>query len=160
MRESLFPEHRIVSVSSKLYSSGLIKLERLMSPLLEFISRIGQGQLIRKQIAYILRLSCHLDAHILYQALDTFNNSLMNDIKQHHRKPDEKNYPTPAHPTLTETTALLQSCGFNNPLDQVKTNINTIIFFHFRINCFLFSYKIILNNHYFIRIVYNLYFCR
>ena len=54
------------------------KVENLMLPLLKFMRIIGQGQLIRRQIAFLLQFNCQMDAHLLYQSLDTFNHTLMN----------------------------------------------------------------------------------
>ena len=120
MRQSLFPEHRIVAATSKLYTSGVAELEKLMSPILLCLCRIGQGQLIRRQIAYTLQLGCQTDAHMLYQTLDTFNTSLMNDVVQHYRQPDTSPYPKSENPVLAETAALLQACGLEDPFDKVR----------------------------------------
>ena len=140
MRQSLFPEHRVVSVKSKLYTSGVRKLEKLMAPILLFISRIGQGQLIRRQIAYTLQLGCQLDAHMLYQTLDTFNTSLMNDVIQHYRHPDASPYPTNENPILVETATLLQACGFEDPLEKVTYVPNCFYDFIQFIEFFKFIY--------------------
>jgi WASH complex subunit strumpellin len=90
-----------------------------MPPLLAFIRRIGQGQLIRRQIAYALQFGCQLDAHVLYQALDTFNESLLNDMKQHYRNPEKHPHPAKNNPLLVETTALLEACGLDDPLHKI-----------------------------------------
>ena len=49
------------------------KMEPLMPSMLKHVCRIGQSQLIRRQMAFSLRFGCQLDAHLLFQALDTFN---------------------------------------------------------------------------------------
>ena len=95
-----------------------------MAPILLFICRIGQGQLIRRQIAYTLQLGCQLDAHMLYQTLDTFNTSLMNDVIQHYRHPEASPYPSNENPILVETATLLQACGLEDPLDKVNFEQN------------------------------------
>ena len=97
-----------------------------MAPILQFICRIGQGQLIRRQIAYTLQLGCQLDAHMLYQTLDTFNTSLMNDVIQHYRHPEASPYPTNENPILVETATLLQACGLEDPLDKVTFEQNRL----------------------------------
>jgi len=48
-------------------------MEPLMPSMLKHVCRIGQSQLIRRQMAFSLRFGCQLDAHLLFQALDTFN---------------------------------------------------------------------------------------
>lgn len=120
MRESLFPEYRVVAATSKLYIAGAAKLDKLMDPLLAFLCRIGQGQLIRRQIAYSLQFGCQLDAHLLFQALDTFNTSLLNDVLKHYRQPDKYPYPPGKSPLLPETAALLEACGLDDPLHKVS----------------------------------------
>ena len=80
------------------------KVENLMLPLLKFMRIIGQGQLIRRQIAHLLQFNCQMDAHLLYQSLDTFNHSLMNEIRKHYQDPDKFPYPSNDNMILYETT--------------------------------------------------------
>jgi hypothetical protein len=91
-----------------------------MLPLLKSIRRIGQTQLIRRQIANLLQFECQLDAFQLHQSLLAFDRGLMNDITGHYRNP-EKPYPDPAtgNPLLFETTSLLEACGLDNPLHKI-----------------------------------------
>lgn len=96
------------------------KVEKLMLPLLKSIRRIGQTQLIRRQIANLLQFECQLDAFQLHQSLLAFDRGLMNDITNHYRNP-EKPYPDPAtgNPLLFETTSLLEACGLDDPLHKI-----------------------------------------
>ena len=87
MRETLFPENRIVASTSKLYIAGAAQLEEIMGPILKTLTRIGQNQLLRKQISCSLQLGCQLDGQMLHQSLDTFNTALVNDVLKHYRKP-------------------------------------------------------------------------
>lgn len=104
----------------KLYANAMKKVEHLMLPLLICIRKIGQGQLIRRQIANMLQFGCQLDAHLLYQALDTFNRSLVNEIQRHYAQPMEHPaYPDKENPLLHETAALLEACGLDDPLYKI-----------------------------------------
>jgi WASH complex subunit strumpellin len=105
---------------AKLYGNAMKKVEKLMLPLLKSIRRIGQTQLIRRQIANLLQFECQLDAFQLHQSLLAFDRGLMNDITSHYRNP-EKPYPDPAtgNPLLFETTSLLEACGLDNPLHKI-----------------------------------------
>eukprot|EP01035_Chromulina_nebulosa_P017771 gene17771-23373_t len=119
VRESLFPEYKVVPNASKTYGNPLKKTERLMLPLLQFIRRIGQAQLIRRQIASQLQWGCQLDAHLLHQALDTLNNAVMSDVRQHYRDlnkpyPDKNN-----NPLLFELSLLTEACGLDDPLHKI-----------------------------------------
>jgi len=83
------------------------KVENLMLPLLKFMRIIGQGQLIRRQIAFLLQFNCQMDAHLLYQSLDTFNHTLMNEIRRHYHEPEKYSYPSSDNMILYETTVMM-----------------------------------------------------
>jgi WASH complex subunit strumpellin len=83
------------------------KVENLMLPLLKFMRIIGQGQLIRRQIAFLLQFNCQMDAHLLYQSLDTFNHTLMNEIRRHYHEPKKYSYPSSDNMILYETTVMM-----------------------------------------------------
>jgi WASH complex subunit strumpellin len=119
VREQLFPEHRVLPNAAKIYSTAIKKVEKLMLPLLKYIRRIGQGQLIRRQISSVLQFNCQLDAHLLHSALDTFNRGLVNDIYRHYRNPEKFPYPSNENPLMFETTSLLESCGMDDPLHKI-----------------------------------------
>ena len=69
IRDALHPTCRSPSEAAKLYAGSLKKLEKLMSPTLRVILRIGQAQLIRRQLSHVLHFSCRLDANILFQVM-------------------------------------------------------------------------------------------
>lgn len=118
VRDGLYPELRVSPSASKLYANAMKKVENLMLPILKFVRKIGQGQLIRRQISNLLQFGCQLDAHLLYQALDTFNKGLVNDVKKHYADPS-KPYPSKDNNLLVETTALLEACGMDDPMCKI-----------------------------------------
>jgi WASH complex subunit strumpellin len=97
------------------------KVENLMLPLLKSLRRIGQTQLVRRQIANLLQFECQLDAFKLNQSLGAFDRGLMNDIRNHYRAPDKYPYPDPStgNPLLVETGSLLEACGLDDPLHKI-----------------------------------------
>lgn len=119
VREALFPEYRTVSNATKLYANAMKKVEKLMLPLLKHIRRIGQSQLIRRQISNVLQFGCQLDAHLLHQALDTFSRGLITDVRRHYQQPDKYSYPSEGNPLLPETAALCEACGLDDPLSKI-----------------------------------------
>ena len=119
VREALHPEHRTPPNATKLYANAIKKVEGMMLTLLKCIRKIGQGQLIRRQIANLLQFGCQLDAHALYQALDTFNRALVNEVKRHYAQPDKHPYPQRDNPLLFETTVLLEACGLDDPMHKI-----------------------------------------
>lgn len=120
MRTQLFPQYRMVTNPAKFYSAIVKKFEYAMLPMLVYIRRIGQGLLIRKQINNVLKLSCQLDAHMLHQALDSFNRGLLNDIRRHYENPEKfPAYPPKENPVLYEMTNLLEACGLDDPVQKI-----------------------------------------
>lgn len=59
-----------------------------------------------------------MDAHILYQALDTFNRALLGDVRQHYLDPTRP-CPSQDSPLLFETTVLLEACGLDDPMHKI-----------------------------------------
>ena len=105
--------------ASKLYSSAIKKVEKLMLPLLKHIRKIGQGQLIRRQIAHLLQFSCQMDAQLLFQNLDALNTGIMTEIRKHYRQPDKFPYPNEDNPLLAEAAQLAEACGLDDPMDKI-----------------------------------------
>lgn len=68
VRDALHPMNRIPPNATKLYASAMKRVEHLMLPLLKCVRKIGQGQLIRRQIANLLQFGCQMDAHLLFHA--------------------------------------------------------------------------------------------
>ena len=144
MRETLFPENRIVAATSKLYIAGAAHLELIMGPMLKILTRIGQNQLLRKQISCSLQLGCQLDGQILQQSLNTFNTALINDVLKHYRKPFNHPYPdsistgasafnnnnndinAEKNSLLVETSALLEACGLDDSFEKVCMHMRSL----------------------------------
>lgn len=105
--------------ASKLYANAMKKVEGLMLFLLQSIRKVGQGQLIRRQIANLLQFGCQLDAHLLYQNLDTFNESVLTEVKKHYSNPEKYPMPAKTNPLFFETTVLLEASGLDDPLQKI-----------------------------------------
>jgi WASH complex subunit strumpellin len=119
VREAMYPEYKVLPNATKLYSGAMKKVEKLMGPILRTICCLGQGQLIRRQIANLLQFGCQMDAHLLFQALDTFNHGVVNEIKRHYRNPEKHPYPKKENPLLFETNSLLEACGMDDPMQKI-----------------------------------------
>lgn len=113
----MFPEYKVPLNSTKLYLNGIKKVESLLFPTLQTIRNIGQCQLLRRQIANMLQFSSQLDAHLLHQALDTFNKALLADMQLQISKPTSS-FPSNS-PLLAETASLVEACGLDNPLEKI-----------------------------------------
>lgn len=139
VRSALYPEHKIPENASKLYINAVKKVENLLLPVLRIVRKIGQGQLLRRQICNLLEFGCQLDAHLLYQALDTFNRGLVKDIKKHYLQPDSP-YPSEDSPLLGETTALLDACGLDDPMHKIYVTTQPLEGLPVLLLLFLLSY--------------------
>ncbi|XP_039285304.1 WASH complex subunit 5-like [Nilaparvata lugens] len=92
-----------------------MNLHRIWPQYLDCVLRVGQLQLLRKHIFYQLNTSCKFESKHLAAALETLNESLMNDIKHQHK--DEK--AGEASLLATELTAYLDWAGIGEPLSKI-----------------------------------------
>lgn len=90
---------------------------RISKPLAAFqgmVLRIGQAQMLRRQIAQQLQFSSRLDSKLLFCSLQAFNDSILNDVRRHYQTP-EAPYPesnNPLFPELAKVCACVWSgCG-------------------------------------------------
>mmetsp|Transcript_48746 Transcript_48746/g.137173 ORF Transcript_48746/g.137173 Transcript_48746/m.137173 type:complete len:1158 (+) Transcript_48746:260-3733(+) len=120
IRDGLFPENSVPRHSSNLYSKSLKKLEKLMAPMLSLVLKIGQAQLLRRQMTFVLKFSCRLDANLLYQGLTTVNTAVLNDVREHYRNP-AKPYPKESNPLLGQLNKLLSASGMSDPFCKIYT---------------------------------------
>ena len=70
--DGLHPLTGLPPNGSKLYGVGLKRLEKFMAPTLKAVLKIGQAQLLRRQLGNVLQFSCRLDANLLYQVCDIY----------------------------------------------------------------------------------------
>jgi WASH complex subunit strumpellin len=120
IRNALFPDKSLPENVTRVYGAGLKRFEKLMAPMLKVVMKIGQAQLLRRQLSQVLQFSCRLDANLLYQALITLDNAVLSDIGEHFRSPDTKPYPEPkANPLLGQLNKLLEASGLSDPLAKI-----------------------------------------
>ena len=118
IRDGLFPEWKNTTDDGRLYNVAMKKTEKLMFPLLVCLRHIGQAQLLRKLITNELLFRSKLDANLIHEALATFDESLLTDIRAHYR--DSANpIPKESNPLLVRVAALLDSNGRADPLNKV-----------------------------------------
>jgi hypothetical protein len=101
-----------------------------MPGFLEFISRIGQAQLLRIQISGLLRSGCQINANLLYRTLDTFNMSLVNDIynKKKGTSHFTSHFNDDDNDNVYELSALLEMCGMDDSL--LKVNLYLYVYMY------------------------------
>jgi len=101
------------------YEIGLKLTKKIHTVLLDCVSRVGQMQLLREQIASTLRLSSKTDAGALHSVLDVLNQSLMKDVQAHYKDPDNLPYPDPESPLLPEISKYLETAGLSDSLTKI-----------------------------------------
>eukprot|EP00735_Rhodelphis_limneticus_P001014 TRINITY_DN1155_c0_g1::TRINITY_DN1155_c0_g1_i1::g.17241::m.17241 TRINITY_DN1155_c0_g1::TRINITY_DN1155_c0_g1_i1::g.17241 ORF type:complete len:1147 (-),score=362.33,sp/Q54IR8/WASC5_DICDI/52.49/0.0,Strumpellin/PF10266.4/0 TRINITY_DN1155_c0_g1_i1:284-3724(-) len=120
IKEEFGPISSIPDHAQKKYSAAKRKLESLWPSFLEVISKVGQVQLIRKQIANELNFLCQLDSNMMFGAMDTLNNALLTDVREHYQHPDTKPYPGEnGNSILPKLSGFLETSGISSPLTQI-----------------------------------------
>ncbi|KAK3601512.1 hypothetical protein CHS0354_027658 [Potamilus streckersoni] len=116
--KSLSPVSGVVAQPQKVYGQAVTRTAKLWPAYFDIILRVGQIQLLRRQIAHELKTSCKFDSKFLASALQTFNAALIADVEKHYQDPTQP-YPKEENPLMYELTAYLESAGFHNPLKKI-----------------------------------------
>lgn len=121
LQHKLFPSWSCPENAAKVYATGKLQLEKVLQPILMLVCKIGQAQLLRKQILNELLFGCRMDANLYHESLSTLNKSMLHDIRQYYRKPDSANasFLSEKNPLLGEVTVLLEKCGMDDPLARI-----------------------------------------
>jgi WASH complex subunit strumpellin len=88
-------------------------------------AKIGQMQLLRRQIANALNWLTKLDSNSLSLCLVVFNDALISDIQQHYQNP-EKPYPSEDNPLLPELTRYLETAGIHDPYTKIYITTSSL----------------------------------
>eukprot|EP01113_Clastostelium_recurvatum_P044787 TRINITY_DN759_c0_g1_i3.p1 TRINITY_DN759_c0_g1~~TRINITY_DN759_c0_g1_i3.p1 ORF type:complete len:1198 (+),score=276.33 TRINITY_DN759_c0_g1_i3:52-3645(+) len=115
----LNPTTTIPTNTQKLYMTALARTKPMFALFLDTVARIGQMQLLRRQIANLLNFTSKLDSNALYCALDTANKSLITDVEMHYVNPDAKPYPSEDSPLLSDLSRYLETAGINDPYTKI-----------------------------------------
>ncbi|XP_039594068.1 WASH complex subunit 5 [Polypterus senegalus] len=128
LMNAVSPVKGIVANASKVYSTAVMKTQKVWTPYLEAIQKVGQMQILRRQIANELNYSCKFDSKHLAAALDNLNKALLADIEAHYQNPLLP-YPKEENTLLYEITAYLEAAGLNNPLNKIYVTTKRLQFF-------------------------------
>ncbi|XP_020632450.1 WASH complex subunit 5-like [Orbicella faveolata] len=118
LSKQLTPVKSLIASPYRVYPPVTQKLARLWTQYCEVIMKVGQMQLIRRQIANELNCSCKFDSEVLHNALETFNNALLRDVEAHYQDPTRP-YPKEENPLMFELTSYLEWAGIHNPLTKI-----------------------------------------
>jgi len=113
----LHPPEQFPADAQELYRLALANTQKLWPALLDSLQRVGQLQLIRRQLIDELNFSCRLDSKLLCCTLEALNTALITDIRGHYAKPEAKPYPS--GPLLPQLTEYLLNAGLSDPLTTI-----------------------------------------
>lgn len=117
LTRELQPTSKFPPNHQKLYDLAQSKTQKIWKNFRNYIVKIGQAQLIRRQIAHELNFTCQMDSKVLYCTLDVLNKALINDVQAHYQRPDEKKYPE--NPLLPDFTKFLETAGINDAITKI-----------------------------------------
>merc|ERR1740130_381774 len=117
LSKELTPTSQFPPKTDKLYMIAQQKTHKLWPQFLAFVTRIGQYQLIRRQIANELNFSCKMESQTLFNTLDTVNKALISDVEAHYNRPDSKPYP--GKELLHNVSEYLETSGISNPITKI-----------------------------------------
>ncbi|XP_054446455.1 WASH complex subunit 5 [Pteronotus mesoamericanus] len=128
LMSAVSPIKSIVANSNKIYFSAIAKTQKIWPAYLEAIMKVGQMQILRKQIANELNYSCRFDSKHLAAALENLNKALLADIEAHYQDPSLP-YPKEDNTLLYEITAYLEAAGIHNPLNKIYITTKRLPYF-------------------------------
>jgi WASH complex subunit strumpellin len=121
----------------RLYDEMCRRTEQLNPMLLQLVGRLGQAQLVRRQIANALKFSARLESGLLSSALDAVNQAVLADVQAHYAAPTEAGYPPPENTLISDLSTYLELSGVNDPLTKIyvtaelRTKVSFRVFFFF-----------------------------
>nr|XP_039258715.1 WASH complex subunit 5-like [Styela clava] len=137
LTKAVNPVRGLVENPLKLYPTVLQRINRnYNNSFVDVILRVGQIQILRRQIANELNFSCKFDSKFLASALDTMNRALLTSVRAHYQDPT-KPYPSEENPILYELGSYLDTAGLGYPLDKIYITTKRIQ--HFALLCFTFT---------------------
>ncbi|XP_067323390.1 WASH complex subunit 5 [Anolis sagrei] len=128
LMKSVSPLKGIVANCVKVYSAAIAKTQKIWAAYLDAIMKVGQMQILRRQIANELNYSCRFDSKHLAAALENLNTAILADIEAHYQDPSLP-CPKEDNTLLYEITAYLEAAGIHNPLNKIYITTKRLPYF-------------------------------
>jgi len=139
LQKRLEPTSALPRNTAKLYKEAILATQKLWPLFLQVIPRIGQFQLIRRQISNTLNFTTKLDSAILARSLNVLNSSILSDTYEHYIRPETKPYPGGENnDILYELTKFIEVAGLSDPLNKIYITTSTGSLEGFALLMFLF----------------------
>jgi len=117
LTRELQPTSKFPPNHQKLYVFAQSQTQKIWKNFRRYVVKIGQAQLLRRQIAHELNFTCQMDSKILYCTLEVLNKALINDIEAHYARRDQKN--NPENHILSDLTRFLETAGINDAITKI-----------------------------------------
>lgn len=117
LRDEFHPTSELPLEGLRLYAAAQEKTSKLWPAFLEFITKIGQSQLLRRQISNELNFTAKMESSILTSALSSVNDGLISCVRSHYNNP--LTYVYPSNPILPSVGEYLECAGINNPITKI-----------------------------------------
>uniref|UniRef100_A0A8C0B164 WASH complex subunit 5 n=1 Tax=Buteo japonicus TaxID=224669 RepID=A0A8C0B164_9AVES len=128
LMNAVSPLKGIIANSNKVYSAAIAKTQKIWTAYLDSIMKVGQMQILRRQITNELNYSCRFDSKHLAAALENLNKAILADIEAHYQNPSLP-YPKEDNTLLYEITAYLEAAGIHNPLNKIYITTKCLPYF-------------------------------
>ncbi|KYQ93508.1 hypothetical protein DLAC_06205 [Tieghemostelium lacteum] len=116
--ESLRPTTTLPD-SLQRYQVAMDRIKSLYPIFIDISTKLGQIQLIRRQISNQLNFHCKIDSKMLFNSLDIMNRSLLKDIQAHFHRPEQNPYPSDDNTLLSDLAQFLDTAGINDPFTKI-----------------------------------------
>ncbi|XP_038056716.1 WASH complex subunit 5-like [Patiria miniata] len=128
LMKTLNPVRGLISNPGKVYSHYVTRANKMWAPFVNLVLKLGQMQLLRRQIANELNFSCKFESKFLASALETMNIGLLADVEAHYHDPSRP-YPKDDNPLMFELASYLESAGISNPLSKIYVTTKRLPYF-------------------------------
>ncbi|XP_007441945.1 WASH complex subunit 5 [Python bivittatus] len=128
LMKSVSPLKGLVAHCNRAYSTAVTKTQKIWAAYLDTIMKVGQMQILRRQIGNELNYSCRFDSKHLAAALENLNKAVLADIEAHYQDPSLP-CPKEDNTLLYEITAYLEAAGIHNPLNKIYITTKRLPYF-------------------------------
>ncbi|XP_034278182.1 WASH complex subunit 5 [Pantherophis guttatus] len=128
LMRSVSPLKGLVANCNRVYSTAITKTQKIWAAYLDTIMKVGQMQILRRQIGNELNYSCRFDSKHLAAALENLNKAILADIEAHYQDPSLP-CPKEDNTLLYEITAYLEAAGIHNPLNKIYITTKRLPYF-------------------------------